>query len=339
VNAGPSRRSLLLGAPGLVGSVLRADQTDVTQADQFFVRDHFEEPDLSLAAWRLRIDGKVKRPLELTFSDLLESPATQQESLLECAGNGESGGAVSMGVWQGVALSSLLQMAGADPAADVLLEGADEGQLLQDSPRTSYLRIVPAKKCRAPGSLVAIKLNGRFLPQRNGFPARVILPGWYGMDSVKWLRRISVLAPREKPAGYDKSGMSQLYSRLRKGQAPFRITSVLVKSVIEYPPKDAKLVAAVQAISGHAWTGDGVIRRVDVSVDGGKSWSATKLETAPRPFTWARWSYSWQARPGEHILMSRAEDSAGNRQPLARDPERLDSYELNWCAPVRCVVG
>ena len=330
---------MLLGAPSLVQGVLRAEQPDVTQADEFFVRDHFEEPDLSLETWRLRIEGKVARTMELSFSDLLEAPGTQQESLLECAGNGESGAAVSMGVWQGVPLASLLKLAGADPAGDVLLEGADAGQLLRDSPRTPYVRIVPGKKCRAPGSLVAIKLNGRFLPRRNGFPARVVLPGWYGMDSVKWLRRITVLAPREKPAGYDDSGMSQLYSRLRKGQAPFRITSVLVKSVINYPPKEAKLVAAAHPISGYAWTGDGVIRRVEVSVDGGKVWSPAKLETAPRPFNWTRWSFSWQAKPGEHLLMSCAEDSAGNRQPLARDPERLDSYELNWCAPIRCVVG
>src|ERR1700738_4238578 len=92
-----------------------AEQPDVTQTDQFFVRDHFEEPDLSLATWKLRIDGNVAHHVEFSFSDLLESPSAQQESILECAGNGESGAAVSMGIWQGVALSSLLKMAGTDP--------------------------------------------------------------------------------------------------------------------------------------------------------------------------------------------------------------------------------
>ena len=314
-----SRRQLLIGAAG----ALSAEQPDVTQADQFFVRDHFDEPDLSLATWKLRIEGNVAHPLELSISDLLESPATQQESLLECAGNGESGGAVSMGIWQGVPMFTLLKMAGADATGDVLLEGAE-----------GYLRIVPGKKCRAPESLIAIKLNGRFLPRRNGFPARVILPGWYGMDSVKWLQRITVLKPRERPRSHD-----QFYTRLRKDQPPYRITSILVKSLISYPTNEAKIVAAVNPFSGYAWTGDGVIRRVQVSVDGGKIWSAAKLETPVRPFTWVRWFYYWQAQPGEHILLSRAEDSAGNRQPLARDSERLDSYELNWCAPVRCSVG
>jgi DMSO/TMAO reductase YedYZ molybdopterin-dependent catalytic subunit len=177
VSSALSRRQLLIGAAG----ALSAEQPDVTQADQFFVRDHFEEPDLSLATWKLRIEGNVAHPLELSISHLLESPATQQESLLECAGNGESGAAVSMGIWQGVPMFTLLKMAGTDATGDVLLEGAE-----------GYLRIVPGKKCRAPESLIAIKLNGRFLPRRNGFPARVILPGWYGMDSVKWLQRITV---------------------------------------------------------------------------------------------------------------------------------------------------
>jgi DMSO/TMAO reductase YedYZ molybdopterin-dependent catalytic subunit len=327
-----------MGTAVLAHGALRAEQPDVTQADQFFVRDHFEEPDLSLATWKLRVEGRVAHPLEITFSDLLESPTVEQASILECAGNGESGAAVAMGNWKGVRLSSVLEMAGADPSGDVLLEGADTGQLLTTSPHTPYMRIVPGKKCRAPGSLVAFQLNGRFLPRRNGFPARVILPGWYGMDSVKWLQRIVVLAPREKPPGYDESGMSQLYRRLRKNQPPARLTSVLVKSIISDPPSDAKLVAASQSISGYAWTGDGVIRRVQVSVDGGHSWSAAKLETAARPFSWVRWTYPWQAKPGEYILLSRAEDSAGNQQPLAREPGRLDGYELNWCSPVRCAV-
>ena len=132
--------------------------------------------------------------------------------------------------------------------------------------------------------------------------------------------------------------MSQLYSRLRKNQPPFRITSVLVKSIIGNPPSDAKLLAASQSISGYAWTGDGVIRRVEVSVDGGHTWSAAKLETVPRPLSWVRWSYLWQAKPGDYTLLSRAEDSSGNQQPLAREPGRLDGYELNWCAPVHCTV-
>ena len=265
-------------------------------------------------------------------------PATKLEAVLECAGNGETGNGIGTGAWQGVSLAQLLRDAGAEPSGQVLLEGSDEGQLLRDRPRTPYLRIVPQAKCRAPESLLAYRRNGRFLPRRNGFPLRALFPGWYGMDSVKWLRRIVVLGPDEAPPSYAESGMQQLYSRLRKGTSPHRITVIQVKSMIAYPRNEAKLPAATYEIAGYAWTGAGRIQQVEVSTDGGKQWSPAKLESTPNQFTWLKWTYPWHAGPGEHVLMSRAGDSAGNIQPLTRDPGRLDSYELNSCASVRCVV-
>jgi DMSO/TMAO reductase YedYZ molybdopterin-dependent catalytic subunit len=333
VNPRISRREWLL-----LGAGFAFAQTDVTPADESFVRDHFGEPQLSLATWKLRLEGHVARPFDVTFSDLLESPATRVESVLECAGNSPAGNGVSAGVWQGVWMANLLDQAGADPSGPVLLEGADEGQLLAGGARTAYLRVVPQSKCRAAGSIVAFKLNDRFLPRSRGFPARAVLPGWYGMDSVKWLRRIVVLGRGETPPYYDESGMSGLYCRLRNHAPPDRISRILVKSMIAYPRDGARLPAAGCIVRGYAWTGEGAVKRVEVSVDGGKVWSAARLEPPAQPFAWARWTWSWQAGPGEHVLLSRAQDSLGNWQPLTRDPERLDSYELNWCAPVRCAV-
>ena len=339
MNPGLSRREcLLLGAALGPFAAPVAGQTNITPAEEFFVRDHFESPGLSMSGWKLRVEGRVTRPLELTFSDLLEAPSTKLESVLECAGNGAAGNGVSSGVWQGASLAQLLKDAGADPSGSILLEGADEGQLLKGRPRTPYLRLVPQNKCRTPESLIAYKLNDRFLPRANGFPARVVFPGWYGMDSVKWLRRIAVLGPAETPPGYDESGMRQLYSRLRRDAPPQRITRILVKSMIAYPQNGAKLPAGTCLVKGFAWTGQGLVKHVEVSADGGKSWSAADLEPRPQPFTWIRWRYAWQARPGEQVLLSRARDSAGESQPLERDPGRLDSYELNWCAPLRCIV-
>src|SRR5205823_9245026 len=104
-------------------------------------------------------------------------------------------------------------------------------------------------------------------------------------------------------------------------------TSLLVKSLIDSPPDGAKLLSAVHTVSGYAWTGEAVVRRVSVSVNGGRDWSAATLEARPQRFSWVRWTYAWHAAPGEHVLLSRAEDSADNRQPLRRDPQRLDSYE------------
>jgi DMSO/TMAO reductase YedYZ molybdopterin-dependent catalytic subunit len=325
------RQCMLLGA----GLLARAE---VTPMDGFFIRDHFGEPQLSLATWKLSVEGRVKHPFALTFSDLLDAPVTGLESVLECAGNSPAGNAVSAGLWQGVSLGKLLEQAGADPAGTVLLEGADEGQLLPGRTRTPYRRVVPQRKCRAPETLVAFKLNHRLLPQSHGFPARAVLPGWYGMDSVKWLRRIVVLGPDETPAGYNETGMDRLYCRLRRESAPERIGRILVKSMIVYPADEGKLAEGACVVQGYAWTGEGAVARVEVSADGGQSWHAARLEAASQPFTWNRWTWSWQAPAGEHTLMSRAYDRAGNTQPLAHDAGRLDSYELNWCAPVRCTV-
>jgi hypothetical protein len=108
--------------------------------------------------------------------------------------------------------------------------------------------------------------------------------------------------------------------------------------MIAYPRNGAKLATARYNVEGYAWTGSKYVRQVEVSIDGGKSWRPAKLGPAPNRFTWLKWSYEWNAGPGEHVLMSRAQDADGNIQPLTRDSSRLDSYELNWCAPVRCTV-
>ena len=199
MSAAFSRRRLLMGAVGLAPGAPRAEQADVTQADQFFVRDHFDEPDLSLATWKLRMEGRVAHPLELTFSDLLESPTVEQASILECAGNGESGAAVAWDsgrvsgcphFWRWPALTLPEMCCSKEPTPVNCCRTLHELRTCGSC---------QGKKCRAPGSLVAFQLNGRFLPRRNGFPARVILPGWYGMDSVKWLQRIVVLSPGKSP--------------------------------------------------------------------------------------------------------------------------------------------
>jgi len=332
MNPAVSRREWLLLGAGLLA------RADITPADRFFIRDHFPEPHLSLAGWKLRLEGHVTRPLELTFSDLLESPITRVESVLECAGSTPGGDGVSAGLWHGVSIAALLDQAGADHAGSVLLEGADEGELLPGHARTAYVRVVPQSKCRSRETIVAFKLNDRFLSPSHGFPARALLPGWYGMDSVKWLRRIVVLGRDEESPGYDDSGMSGLYCRLEQHSTPERISRILVKSMIGSPRYGARLAASGYTVQGYAWTGEGSITRVEVSTDGGKVWNLTRLQPAPHPFAWANWTWFWPAEPGEHVLMCRAHDSLGNSQPLVRDPKRLDSYELNSCAPVQCTV-
>jgi DMSO/TMAO reductase YedYZ molybdopterin-dependent catalytic subunit len=315
----------------------------ITPPELFFVRDHFSEPELSLSSWKLKIEGRVTHPLELSLADIIESPTKKLEAVLECAGNAAGGPAASNGVWDGVPLAHLLRHAGAEAGATmVMLEGADSGRLFPDSPHLPYSQLVPIAKCTRPESLVAFKLNDRFLPRRNGFPARALFPGWYAMDSVKWLQRIVVLGPEDAPSTFQASGMNKVYNRIVEtapgNRTVTRLSEILVKSAIAWPPDKGKLPAGRHTIRGFAWAGAGVIRTVKFSSDGGRSWSPAKLEQPPKPFRWVRWNFSWLAPPGDHVLMSRATDAAGKTQPLQREPGRKDGYELNFCAPVRCSV-
>jgi DMSO/TMAO reductase YedYZ molybdopterin-dependent catalytic subunit len=315
----------------------------VTPPDLFFVRDHFPEPELSLSTWRLKIEGRVATPLALTLADILESPTKELEAVLECAGNPAIGFAASSAIWEGVPMAALLGQAGAArDAVAVTLEGADSGRLLENSPQLPYCQIVPMEKCLRPESLVAFKMNGRFLPRRNGFPARALFPGWYGMDSVKWLQRIVVLGPSDTARNFQASGMNKLYNRMVKTLAGelevTRLTEIQVRSVIAWPPDNGRLPVGRHVIRGFAWTGAGLVRSVRFSSDGGRNWGPAQFESPPKPFTWVRWKYAWSAAPGEHILMSRAVDEGGREQPLVRDLSRKDFYEVNFCAPVRCSV-
>jgi DMSO/TMAO reductase YedYZ molybdopterin-dependent catalytic subunit len=322
---------------------LQAIEGAITPPDMFFVRDHFSEPQLSLSEWRLKIEGRVAHPVELSFADLLESPTKKLEAVLECAGNTAGGSAASNAVWEGVPLGHLLQQAGPDTKSSIVMfEGADSGRLMQDSPNLPYCQVVPIVKCMHPESLIALKLNDRFLPRKNGFPARALFPGWYAMDSVKWLQRITVLGPEDQPANFQASGMNKVYNRIVEtapgSRTITRLSDILVKSAIAWPPDDWKLPAGRHVIRGFAWTGVGLVRGVEFSSDGGRVWTAAKLGAAPKPYRWVRWNYSWLAPPGEHVLMSRATDDKGHSQPLKRESGRKDGYELNFCAPVRCSV-
>lgn len=349
----------LLGAPTAFGQLpansepraiaypLRDVEGTITLADEFHVRDHFNEPEVSLSTWKLSVGGRVARPFKISFSDLLEARTKKTESVMECAGNAAGGSAVGNGIWEGIPLSELLSEAGPDGSANsVLLQGCDGGRLFPDRPSLPYSRLVPLSRCLKPESLVAFKYNDRLLRRNSGFPARVILPGWYGVHWVKWLQRIVVIGADEGPTAFQESGLDRLYNRVvGKGDtapAVTPVTEVLVKSVIAspnpWPEKIVKLPAGKHTIRGFAWSGDRPIRSVEISTNGGRTWNSTALETSPRLFTWVRWRYAWEAATGEHVLECRASDEGGHQQPLVRDPSRRDQYELNWCAPVECVV-
>jgi DMSO/TMAO reductase YedYZ molybdopterin-dependent catalytic subunit len=351
-----TRRELLcLAASGFVGGrglrasepqnlsyPLRTIEGTQTPPSLLFVRDHFSEPEVSLESWKLRIEGRVERPYEVGFADLVELPSRKVEAVLECAGNLAGGSAVSSGVWEGVPISALLEAAKpASGAAFLLLEGSDSGRLFGDSPALPYSQLVPVAKCLDASSLVAFQYNGLSLPKRNGFPARAIFPGWYGMNSVKWLRRVTVLGESDRETIFHQSGMSRLYNRITRQQGVEqvkRVSAIEVKSVVAWPGNGLRLPAGHHVVWGFAWSGEDPVREVLMSSDGGKGWRPARMESKPEDYGWTRWSYGWTARPGEYILMSRATDRSGKRQPIERDPSRKDAYELNWCMPIHCSV-
>lgn len=336
------RRAFGAEGPQNLSYPLRTIEGSITPPNLFFVRDHFNQPDISIESWSIRIEGEVAHPYELSFSDLVELPSKKIEAVLECAGNAANGSAVSNGVWEGLSLAALLERAQPSPTASfVMLEGADSGKLFEDRSALPYSQIVPLEKCREDSSLIAYKLNDLLLPKRNGFPARALFPGWYGMDSVKWLKRIVIIKAPEEGANFQQSGMDRLYNRTRQVSNDLKVTrvsSIQVKSSVAWPNDKTKLPAGRYSVWGFAWTGAGGVRDVALSTDAGKTWDSARLEKKTNLHSWVRWTYSWQAAPGEHILMSRASDGSGNHQPIERDAARKDGYELNWCVPIHVSV-
>jgi len=321
---------------------------------QFYVRSHFPVPALAAADWQLSIEGEVSQTLRIGYEELRALPAQTVMATLECAGNGRARlapkakgllweqGAVGNATWTGVPLSALLARAGvAAGAVEVIFEGSDQGAVL-DEPRSPgaihYARSLPLAKASQPEVLVAYLMNGEPLPPEHGFPARLVVPGWYGMASVKWLSKIIVsAAPFE---GYWQT-LEYAYWRRVHGQPTLTpITEMLVKAEIARPA----LLEAVPAgqpyrVHGAAWAGESELASVEVSLDQGHTWQPARLLDDPVPFAWRLWEFTWTppAAPGRCTIQARATDRAGCTQPTAHDPDRRN-YMINRITSVEVVV-
>jgi DMSO/TMAO reductase YedYZ molybdopterin-dependent catalytic subunit len=232
-------------------------------------------------------------------------------------------GLVSNGSWAGWKLKDVLAMAQPTPrAAHLQLLGVD-----------GYRRSVPFE--RAADAMIVTRLNGRPLTRQHGAPWRVLFPGWFGMDSVKWLARVVLARDPLPPEG-------NTYLELRRGASGQierePLPRLPVKSVITDPLAGAVLKHGWIAIHGLAWSGAGKITSVEVSADGGSRWQKTELIPG-RDFEWWFWNASVDlSQRGAVEFVARANDSAGSQQPVERDPSRVDGYANNWCHRVRCVV-
>jgi len=309
----------------------------LTPAEDFYIRDHFAEPRLTARSWRLQITGQLRSALEVDYAAILHQFARRLPVTLECAGNPAGGGGLSTGEWTGIPLEKLLRQAGLRPGVkEIRFIGADGG-MAGGAAQSFYARSIPVEKALHPDTLLAYQLNGVPLPAEHGYPVRVIVPGWYAMDSVKWLARIEALDHDDtSPA------MTQQYVAIRLeavGAARSAVTVMRVKSQIAWPSDGAVVDRGPHTIRGAAWAGENTVAKVEVSTNGGQDWQPATLETSPTQYAWVLWSLPWDAgKAGECRISARATDDQGNTQPATRDPARADGYELNWQQSVRCIV-
>lgn len=325
----------------------------ITPTALHFVRGHFPTPRLDAETWRLRIEGAVSRPMELDLASLHRLPVVERAVTLECAGNGrvfltptERGlqwdqGAVGTAKWAGVPLSAVLERSGLKAeAVEVVLEGADVGEVRDPkSPGPiAFARSVPVEKARSDEVILAYAMNGEPLPVAHGFPLRAVVAGWYGMASIKWLKRIMVT---DRPFQGFYQTFDYSYWDRSDGVPTLRpITRMQVKAVISRPVRGERIAAgSITEIRGAAWAGEEKIARVEVSTDEGKTWHDAALASRPERFVWTQWQYRWQAphQPGPVKLLARASDAAGRTQPLHRNPD-FRSYMIHHLIPVEVVV-
>lgn len=315
----------------------------ITPTTQIFVRSNFAVPALAGEAHRLAITGMVAHAFDISVGELrsLRQLCSDVTMTMECAGNGRidlcplptgelwADGAVSTSRWTGLPLRILLERAEVDAnAIEILVEGADTGPT-SDGSTAGFGRSLSIADAMRDDVLLAFDVNGGPLTAAHGAPLRLIVPGWYGMASVKWVTRISAL-----PHHYEGYFQSRRYIYDEPGQDPTPVTRVRVKSMITSPAAGTTIARGVIDIAGWAWTGNGSIARVEVAIDGGSGWRDAELLQRDSNFAWTRWMLRWEPdHGGRHALRSRATDSAGNTQPDAISWNRL-GYGNNAVRPL-----
>jgi DMSO/TMAO reductase YedYZ molybdopterin-dependent catalytic subunit len=305
--------------PALIGGVVMPNA-------HFYVRNHFPIPRLDPETWRLDVGGLVERPLSLTMRDIGRMPSHTMAVTIECAGNGRSRfqppiegerwdlGAVSTAEWTGVPLVEVLDCAGIRPGAQQLVfRGADGGEVAGRPGPVRYERSLSLDDARGSQAVLAYAMNGEALPIQHGYPLRLVVPGWYGMASVKWLTEIELVAGEFD--GHFQTG-AYFYEWERDGGVVREpVTWQQVRSLITEPRADAELEHGELAIRGVAWSGAAPIARVEVSVGTGP-WLEAHLVGERKRHSWQWWEVVTRVdAPGEVTVRARATDLAGRTQP------------------------
>ena len=297
---------------------------DITPNNAFYVRNHFSVPFIDPKTWTLRITGSVQIPLALSLHQIRQMPAKTVVVTLECAGNGRTrmqpvppstpwgDGAVATAKWKGVPLKDLLEKARfQDKALEVLFKGADVG--MEAGRKLSFERSLPIGEALREHVTVAYEMNGRPLPKTHGFPVRLIVPGWYGMASVKWLTEIHVLTMPFQ--GYYQNER-YVYTHGQQDQS-HPVSRIRTKSLIVEPGEETVLKSGKSYdVRGLAWSGIGLVTRVEFKTHNSE-WTDAQLQSENLGLNaWRRWSVAWTPRrAGRYVLFSRAHDESGGQQP------------------------
>lgn len=329
------------------GFLVEALRYPVTPVGMHYLLTHFDVPTVDPATWSLEIGGCVDRPATLTLDDIRSRPRLTQRVTMECAGNGRMSlsprplsqpwgvEAVGNGEWTGTPLRPLLEELGVlDRAEEVVFTGSDCG--IENNIEQHYERSLDLADALRDEVMLAYELNGQPLPPQHGFPLRLVVPGWYGMGNVKWLSRITVT---DQPfEGYQNAYAYRLRMEPdEKGVPVSRIRPralMIPPGIPDFFSRERTVGVGETTLSGRAWSGFGHIDRVEVTTDGGMTWSDATVEPATNRFGWVGWSCRWDVSAGRHLLGCRATDSAGNRQPVEAD-WNLGGYANNgvqWIA-------
>lgn len=327
----------------------------LTPTELFYIRSHFPIPTLDRASYRLRIDGAVRNPFALSYDELRNMPSETRVATLECAGNSRvflvpqvqgaqwELGAVSNAEWTGVPLRALLERAGLDEdACEIVLEGADRGTPKEEPMPPvpiSYAWGLPRTKALRSEVLIAYQMNGRELPPDHGFPVRAIVPGHYGMASVKWLTGIQ--AVREPFHGYWQTSDYAYWAEVEGKPVRRALGEMQLKSQIARPRIYETLAPnRIYTISGAAWAGETDVTEIAVSTDGGRTWTPAEFVDPVRRHTWRRWKLDWRTprEPGQYTLLARARDAAGVLQPDKHD-RNYGSYVINHPLPIEVFIA
>jgi len=334
------------------GMPLEALRYPVTPVGLHYLLIHYDIPFVDPATFELSVGGKVAQPLALSLDKLRARPAVELEVTMECAGNGRAlldgprpvsqpwlSEAVGTSAWRGTPLAPLLAEAGPlDGALEVVFTGLDRG--FEGGEEQVYERSLPLEEALRDELLLAYDMNGAPLVPQHGFPLRLVVPGWYGMTHVKWLTRITVVD--EAFTGYQNEHAYRFRrSEDDEGDLVTRIQPralMVPPGIPEFPSRERSAQAGSHTIEGRAWSGWAPVAEVEVSTDGGATWSPAEL--GPRPgsrWAWRGWRFGWEAEPGEHVLCCRARDEAGNAQPDEAD-WNLGGYANNGVQRVPVTV-